>query len=80
MSHNPREHEDEDAQLDEEDIVEVHEDDGDEPMDEDDDGNDGQGYDGEIVIGAPTAAEEEELMREIRNEDTSWGASGKPTR
>lgn len=88
MSH-PHEHEDEhdDAQLEEEDIVEVHDDDGqeyDEPMDEDEgyesDGDNAK-YDGEIVIGAPANAEEEEEYARMEDEarraaeDNSWGAN-----
>lgn len=56
--------------LGEEDVIEVHEDDGDEPMDDDDDNAQ---YDGEIVIGAPMPGEEEEM--ELMQEDNSLGAS-----
>ncbi|ORX41143.1 WD40-repeat-containing domain protein [Kockovaella imperatae] len=79
MSQHPvdpeHEHEelDEDAQLEEEDIVEVHEDDGDEPMDEDED--DDREYDGEIVIGGPANEEEEQMMRDFEAEDNAWGGS-----
>lgn len=73
-----------DAHLDADDIIEVHEDDGEDvPMDEDDDEydgptgmvpDDGQGpYDGEIVIGGPGPGEEEEAMAAM---DNSWGHSG----
>lgn len=80
---------DDSAQIQDEDIVEVVEDDGDEPMDEDDDdGDDGEGnandkYDGEIVIGAPSNPEEEAMWREMNQDgdaqnrvDNSWAASG----
>lgn len=81
--HEPRPDED-DVQLAEEDVVEVVEDDGPagEPMSDDD----FDGYDGEIVIGAPAPGEEEEYMRSIEKgedmegvetmEDNSWSASG----
>ena len=83
MSH-PHEHEDEpaqdeDAQLEEEDVIEVVEDSGDEPMDDDEDDN--RQYDGEIIIGAPMPGEEgydgEDMPMddEITHEDNSWGAS-----
>jgi hypothetical protein len=74
----------EDVQLTEDDVVEVVEDDGPagEPMSDDD----FDGYDGEIVIGAPAPGEEEEYMRSIEKgedmegvetmEDNSWSASG----
>lgn len=75
--HEHEPHDDEDH-LEEEDIIEVVEDEGDEPMDDDDDDNDK--YDGEIIIGAPMPGEEEEMMRDMENqvvqEDNSWGASG----
>lgn len=86
MSH-PHEHdENEDAHLSEDDIVEVHDDDGqdfDEPMDEDGYESDGDNakYDGEIIIGAPSNPEEEEeyarMEAEARRaaEDNSWGSN-----
>jgi hypothetical protein len=79
--HEHEPHDDEDH-LEEEDIIEVVEDEGDEPMDDDDDDNDK--YDGEIIIGAPMPGEEEEMMRDMENqvgqEDNSWGASGESAR
>lgn len=66
-----QEHEDDDAELNEEDVVEVVEDEGDEGMDEDDDDNDK--YDGEIVIGAPMPGEEEEMEQML--EDNTLGAT-----
>ena len=80
MSHNPQnpEQEEDDAHLSEEDIVEVHEDEGDEPMDDDDDDDDDNNdkYDGEIVIGGPATSEEEAMWEaEQAREDNSWGVS-----
>jgi ribosome assembly protein SQT1 len=86
MSHQHNHEDDQDAHLDEEDIVEVHEDDdGDVPMDDEDEGYESDGdnakYDGEIVIGAPANAEEEEEYARMEQdaqraaEDNSWGAS-----
>jgi ribosome assembly protein SQT1 len=79
MSHHPNDgHEHE--QLEEEDIIEVVEDEGEgyEPMDDDDDDN--AKYDGEIVIGAPMPGEEgyedEEMGERVEREDNSWGVSG----
>ncbi|WVR08463.1 hypothetical protein IAU60_005518 [Kwoniella sp. DSM 27419] len=75
------------SQLDQEDIVEVLEDEGDEPMDDDmevtaiddDDEDDDRQYDAEIVIGGPGPGEEDEMMGEEgegeQREDNSWGAS-----
>ena len=82
--------EDEEVRLDDEDIVEVHEDDGDQPMDEDDDDDDEGGdgdsdgnndkYDGEIVIGAPQPGEEEALAdMERMYEDNTLGSTCKFT-
>lgn len=79
MSKNPNstdpEENDSDAHLSEEDIVEVHEDSGDEPMEDDDDN---AGYDGESVIGGPGSGEEgmEGQEEEGKVEDNSWGVSG----
>ncbi|KAK8850403.1 hypothetical protein IAR55_004321 [Kwoniella newhampshirensis] len=79
--HDHHEEEDEhpDVELEDEDIVEVVEDEGDEPMDDD---SDNEQYDGEIIIGGPGPGEEEmmeEMMREQQEgeqrEDNSWGAS-----
>lgn len=70
-SHRP-DAEDEEPNLDEDDIIEVHEDEGDEPMDDDDEDN--TGYDGEIIIGGPGPGEEEDM--ETLREDNSWGVSG----
>ena len=59
----------------EEDVVEVHDDSGDEPMmDEDDDA----AYDGEIVIGGPSPGEEEmDHQGELGGvQDNSWEMSG----
>lgn len=70
--------EDDDPQLEDEDIVEVHEDegDGDQPMDEDDDDDDNEKYDGEIVIGAPMPGEEEALAdMEQMYEDNTLGST-----
>lgn len=77
MSQPHHEHEgnEDDHELAEEDIVEVHElDDDDEPMDDDDDNAQ---YDGEIIIGGPGPGEEEEMMEaeEQRPEDNSWGST-----
>jgi hypothetical protein len=76
MSHqhpqeHEHEHEEDDHELAEDDVVEVVEDFGDEPMDDDDD-DDNEKYDGEIVIGAPQPGEEEamEMM-----EDNTMGAT-----
>ncbi|WWD20585.1 hypothetical protein CI109_105061 [Kwoniella shandongensis] len=74
------EHEQPDVELEDEDIVEVVEDEGDEPMDDD---SDNEQYDGEIIIGGPGPGEEEmyeEMMREQQEgaeqrEDNSWGSS-----
>lgn len=89
MSHQ-HDHEDEDAtaHLDEDDIVEIHEDDdeGDVPMDEDDDDNEvgGEGYesdgdnakyDGEIVIGGPANADEEAEWAEYQRQQGGEGGS-----
>jgi hypothetical protein len=78
MSHqhpqeHEHEHEEDDHELAEDDVVEVVEDFGDEPMDDDDD-DDNEKYDGEIVIGAPQPGEEEamEMM-----EDNTMGATCK---
>ncbi|WVQ85788.1 hypothetical protein IAT38_007955 [Cryptococcus sp. DSM 104549] len=89
MSHtHEHDHEHDDPQLNDEDIVEVLEDDGDAPMDEDDDGedslqlvpDDGTGeYDGEIVIGGPMPGEEDEMMEDgeegEKRDDNSWAAT-----
>lgn len=89
MSHH--EHEEDDAHLSEDDIVEIHDDDdGDEPMDEDEgefvnDGEESDGdnakYDGEIVIGEPQPGEEQEEWERMQaeaagREDNSWGVTG----
>jgi len=78
MSHS-HEHdsdpEEQDHELNEEDVVEVIDDEGDEPMDDDDD-DDNEKYDGEIVIGAPMPGEEEELEQmEQMMEDNTLGAT-----
>lgn len=75
--HEEHEDQDQDPQLNEEDIVEVHEDDDDTMMDEDDDDDeDNSKYDGEIVIGAPMPGEEEELAAmEAMHEDNTLGAT-----
>lgn len=68
-----------DAQLQEDDVVEIVEDDGDIPMDEDDDDNDK--YDAEIIIGGPGPGEEDLMMNEEdegeQRADNSWGVNGK---
>lgn len=78
MSHpGDLEHEEDDnAQLNDEDIVEVHEDnDDDQPMDDEDD-DDNEKYDGEIVIGAPMPGEEEALAdMENMYEDNTLGST-----
>jgi hypothetical protein len=77
---NTREHEldpeeEQDHELNDEDIVEVIEDEGDEPMDDEDD-DDNEKYDGEIVIGAPMPGEEEELANmEQMMEDNTLGST-----
>ncbi len=81
MSHDPHQPVDhdqdelDDAHLSEEDIVEVHDDSGDEPMDDDDDH---AGYAGEIIIGCPGPGEEdmEAEQENGRVQDNSWGVSG----
>jgi hypothetical protein len=81
---NTREHEldpeeEQDHELNDEDIVEVIEDEGDEPMDDDDD-DDNEKYDGEIVIGAPMPGEEEELANmEQMMEDNTLGSTCQST-
>jgi ribosome assembly protein SQT1 len=81
---NTRQHEldpeeEQDHELNDEDIVEVIDDEGDEPMDDyddDDDDDDNERYDGEIVIGAPMPGEEEELANmEQMMEDNTLGAT-----
>lgn len=78
---NTREHEldpeeEQDHELNDEDIVEVIDDEGDEPMDDEDDDDDNENYDGEIVIGAPMPGEEEELANmEQMMEDNTLGAT-----
>ncbi|OWZ73986.1 hypothetical protein AYX14_00473 [Cryptococcus neoformans] len=66
-----------DAQLQEDDVVEIVEDDGDIPMDEDDDDNDK--YDAEIIIGGPGPGEEDLMMNEEdegeQRADNSWGVN-----
>jgi ribosome assembly protein SQT1 len=70
--------EQDDSELNPEDVIEVVEDDGDEPMDDDDEDN--ENYDGEIIIGGPGPGEEDEYMdEEVHGEDNSWGASGMPS-
>ncbi|WRT70543.1 uncharacterized protein IL334_007541 [Kwoniella shivajii] len=72
--HEEDDHDHDDPNLDEEDIVEVVEDEGDEPMDDEDDN---EQYDGEIIIGGPGPGEDDMVMDdegEMR-EDNSWGAS-----
>ena len=82
---NTREHEldpeeEQDHELNDEDIVEVIDDEGDEPMDDDDDDDDNDKYDGEIVIGAPMPGEEEELANmEQMMEDNTLGATCEST-
>jgi len=70
------EHDENDVQLNEDDVVEIVEDDGPggEPMDDDDEFG---GYDGEIVIGGPGPDDEDmEGMEDVDQiEDNSWGAS-----
>jgi ribosome assembly protein SQT1 len=67
--------EEQDHELNDEDIVEVIEDEGDEPMDDEDD-DDNEKYDGEIVIGAPMPGEEEELANmEQMMEDNTLGST-----
>jgi ribosome assembly protein SQT1 len=81
---NTREHEldpeeEQDHELNDEDIVEVIEDEGDEPMDDEDD-DDNEKYDGEIVIGAPMPGEEEELANmEQMMEDNTLGSTCQST-
>lgn len=62
------------ADFGDEDIVEVVEDDGDEPMDDEDDNRE---YDGEIIIGGPPPGEEGEygMEEEVHREDNSWGST-----
>ena len=70
MSHPPAEaHEDEDPQIDEEDVIDVIEDEGDEPMDDEEDAPYDGPYDGEIVIGGPA---DDEMDGEVAHEDNSW--------
>jgi ribosome assembly protein SQT1 len=86
---NTRQHEldpeeEQDHELNDEDIVEVIDDEGDEPMDDydddDDDDEDNEKYDGEIVIGAPMPGEEEELANmEQMMEDNTLGATCEST-
>ena len=83
MSHpTDRDHEEDieaDGHLSEEDIVEVHDDSGDEPMEDDDDN---AAYDGEIIIGGAGPGEDDtEMMGEEGNgvQDNSWGAQGELT-
>jgi len=82
---NTREHEldpeeEQDHELNDEDIVEVIDDEGDEPMDDEDDDDDNENYDGEIVIGAPMPGEEEELANmEQMMEDNTLGATCEST-
>ncbi|OCF78470.1 ribosome assembly protein SQT1 [Kwoniella mangroviensis CBS 8886] len=78
QQHHGEDHEHEqehdEGQFGEEDIVEVVEDEGDEPMDDDDDN---EQYDGEIIIGGPGPGEEDMVMDEEgeMREDNSWGAN-----
>ncbi|WVO20315.1 uncharacterized protein IAS62_001609 [Cryptococcus decagattii] len=67
-----------DPQLQEDDVVEIVEDDGEIPMDEDDDDN--AKYDAEIIIGGPGPGEEDFMMDEEEDEgeqraDNSWGVN-----
>lgn len=72
--HGDHEEQPEDENVLDEDIVEIVEDDGDEPMDGEDDDRE---YDGEIIIGGPPPGEEGEYMgeEEVHREDNSWGSS-----
>jgi hypothetical protein len=84
---NHQEEEDDDLQLRDEDIVEVHEDEGEggEPMSDDEDDvqggfvpDDGEGpYDGEIVIGGPGPGEDDEYM-EMDGEGEGEGEEARP--
>ena len=67
-----------DDRLMEEDVIEVHEDSGDERMDDEEDDN--TGFDGEFIIGGPGPGEEDAEMftgdENAAMQDNSWGVSG----
>ena len=61
-----------------EDIIEVHEDSGDERMEDEEDDN--TGFGGEIIIGGPGPGEDDAEMytgqEDAAKQDNSWGVSG----